>query len=89
MFDRFTKEARQAVMLAVGEARDRQDGRVGSEHLLIGVFGTAGPGSPIASLGPSHPSPGLQEEGGSPGIDATRFDRVHATGLLSPRTPSR
>lgn len=37
MFNRFTHEARQVVIGAVGEAERRGDPRVGTEHLLAGV----------------------------------------------------
>jgi len=38
MFERFTKEARAAVVLAQGEVAMRNDTRVGSEHLLLGAL---------------------------------------------------
>lgn len=38
MFERFTKEARSAVVLAQGEVALRHDTRVGSEHLLLGAL---------------------------------------------------
>ena len=38
MFERFTKEARRVVVAAVEEAGRRGDTRVGTEHLLLGVF---------------------------------------------------
>jgi ATP-dependent Clp protease ATP-binding subunit ClpA len=38
MFERFTKEARRVVVAAVDEAGQRGDSRVGTEHLLLGVF---------------------------------------------------
>jgi ATP-dependent Clp protease ATP-binding subunit ClpA len=40
MFERFTKEARRVVVAAVEEAGKRGDTRVGTEHLLLGVFGS-------------------------------------------------
>jgi ATP-dependent Clp protease ATP-binding subunit ClpA len=38
MFERFTQEARRVVVAAVEEAGQRGDTRVGTEHLLLGVF---------------------------------------------------
>ena len=37
MFERFTDPARRVVVLAQEEARERADGRIGSEHLLLGL----------------------------------------------------
>jgi ATP-dependent Clp protease ATP-binding subunit ClpA len=37
VFERFTKEARLVVTHAVEEAANRDDSRIGTEHLLIGV----------------------------------------------------
>jgi ATP-dependent Clp protease ATP-binding subunit ClpA len=41
-FQRFTRNARVAVMLASEEARELCDRETGSEHLLLGVLQTAG-----------------------------------------------
>jgi ATP-dependent Clp protease ATP-binding subunit ClpA len=38
MFERFAKQARDAVFLAIAEAGHRGDRRVGTDHLLIGVL---------------------------------------------------
>jgi ATP-dependent Clp protease ATP-binding subunit ClpA len=38
MFERFTDEARQVVIGAVREAESRDDSRVGTVHLLLGIF---------------------------------------------------
>ena len=38
MFERFTERARQAVVLAQGEARSLGHGRIGTEHLLLGLL---------------------------------------------------
>ncbi|MGH8872564.1 MAG: Clp protease N-terminal domain-containing protein [Acidimicrobiia bacterium] len=38
MFERFTKDGRKVVTVAIEEARRRGDARVGTEHLLLGVF---------------------------------------------------
>jgi hypothetical protein len=43
MFERFTTQARQAVHLALSEARVLGANRIGTEHLLLG-WRTAGPG---------------------------------------------
>jgi ATP-dependent Clp protease ATP-binding subunit ClpA len=37
VFERFTKDARLVVSYAVEEAANRDDSRIGTEHLLIGV----------------------------------------------------
>lgn len=37
MFERFTREARQVVKMAVKEAELRDDTRIGTEHLLIAI----------------------------------------------------
>jgi ATP-dependent Clp protease ATP-binding subunit ClpC len=42
MFERFTDEARQAVVLAQSEARELGHGYVGTEHLLLGLLRTDG-----------------------------------------------
>jgi len=44
MFEKFTKEARRAVTLAVEEAEIRGDSRIHTEHLLLGVSSTVGLG---------------------------------------------
>jgi len=52
MFERFTKEARNAVTAAVAEAEQRDTSRVGTEHLLLGVIATGSAHlSQLASLG--------------------------------------
>src|SRR5690625_4208786 len=38
MFERFTKDARQVVILAQKEARGLRHRRIGTEHLLLGLF---------------------------------------------------
>jgi ATP-dependent Clp protease ATP-binding subunit ClpA len=38
MFERFTKKARQVVVLAQEVARERHAGRIGAEHLLLALF---------------------------------------------------
>ena len=47
MFERFSREARRAVTAAVEEAERRGDPSVGTDHLLIGVIGSAAPGSDL------------------------------------------
>jgi len=39
MFERFTQDARQAVVLAQEEAVALRHGWIGTEHLLLGVLG--------------------------------------------------
>ncbi|MFE7202262.1 Clp protease N-terminal domain-containing protein [Pseudonocardia alni] len=38
MFERFTDEARRVVVLAQEIARTRRAGRIGTEHLLLGLL---------------------------------------------------
>jgi len=47
MFERFTTDAREAVRLALSEARDLGAERIGCEHLLIGL--ARGGGGPAAA----------------------------------------
>jgi ATP-dependent Clp protease ATP-binding subunit ClpA len=48
MFERFTEEARQTVVLAQQEARVLHSGHIGTEHLLLGVVGQGG--TPVADV---------------------------------------
>jgi ATP-dependent Clp protease ATP-binding subunit ClpA len=43
VFERFTRDARVAVVLAREEARELADREIGSQHLLLGVLQAAGP----------------------------------------------
>ncbi len=45
MFERFTKDARQAVALAQDEAAALRHGWIGTEHVLLGVLRTGGDGA--------------------------------------------
>src|SRR6476661_8078723 len=45
MFERFTEEARQVVVLAQQEARELHSGHIGTEHLLLGLLDQAGSAS--------------------------------------------
>jgi ATP-dependent Clp protease ATP-binding subunit ClpA len=45
MFERFTAEARQVVVLAQQEARDLREPFIDGAHLLLGIATVAGPGS--------------------------------------------
>jgi ATP-dependent Clp protease ATP-binding subunit ClpA len=45
MFERFTKDARQAVALAQEEAAALRHGWIGTEHVLLGVLRTGGDGA--------------------------------------------
>src|SRR4051794_24495125 len=58
MFERFTEAARQSVVLAQQEARELHSGRIGTEHLLLGLLdqpGSAG-GAVLARHGLSRES---------------------------------
>jgi ATP-dependent Clp protease ATP-binding subunit ClpA len=48
MFERFTEEARQTVVLAQQEARQLHAGHIGTEHLLLGLVGQGG--TPVADV---------------------------------------
>lgn len=43
MFERFTRGARDAIVRAQIEARYLGDGRIGTEHILLGVLASTGP----------------------------------------------
>jgi ATP-dependent Clp protease ATP-binding subunit ClpA len=43
MFERFSHAAREAVVQAQTEARDLQDARIGTEHLLLALLAEPGP----------------------------------------------
>jgi ATP-dependent Clp protease ATP-binding subunit ClpA len=42
VFERFTSRARDVVVTAQAEARDLRAGRIGTEHLLLGLLATGG-----------------------------------------------
>ena len=52
MFERFTNEARQTVVLAQQEARELHAGHIGTEHLLLGLVGQGG--TPVADVLARH-----------------------------------
>ena len=62
MFERFTEEARQVVVLAQEEARRLHHHHIGTEHLLLGLLDQ--PGSPTAAVLTRH---GLTRECGDRG----------------------
>ncbi|WP_257016474.1 hypothetical protein [Rhodococcus sp. ACS1] len=43
VFERFSDQARQVVVLAAGAARTHHQNSVGTEHLLVGIFDAAAP----------------------------------------------
>ncbi|WP_255315081.1 Clp protease N-terminal domain-containing protein [Rhodococcus koreensis] len=45
VFERFSDQARQVVVLAAGAARAHHQNSVGTEHLLVGIFDAGGPGA--------------------------------------------
>ena len=47
MFERFTEDARAAVHAAQREAADLRHDWIGTEHLLLGVLDTGGPGADL------------------------------------------
>lgn len=53
MFERFTREARETIVLATEEARRMGHDYVGTEHILLALFGSSdpAPGRALASLG--------------------------------------
>jgi len=52
MFERFTEEARNTVVLAQQEARELHAGHIGTEHLLLGLVGQGG--TPVADVLDRH-----------------------------------
>jgi ATP-dependent Clp protease ATP-binding subunit ClpA len=57
MFERFTTEARQAVVGAQDEARRLHDGRIGTEHLLLALLTQDTPSAAVlARYGLTHDS---------------------------------
>jgi ATP-dependent Clp protease ATP-binding subunit ClpA len=55
MFERFTDEARAAVVAAQGEAAELRHGWIGTEHLLLGVLAAGGGGARLlAAFGVDH-----------------------------------
>src|SRR4051794_27550399 len=51
MFERFTRDARETVVIAQQEARQLRHGAIGTEHLLLGLLAT---GSPTAQVLARH-----------------------------------
>ena len=74
MFERFTGEARREVVLAQEIARTRRAGRIGTEHLLLGVLRTPGtPGEELlaaAGIDARTVIEELDRADGAPGRDA-------------------
>ena len=104
MFERFTTEARQTVVLAQQEARELGSGHIGTEHLLLGLMGQGG--TPVADLLGRHGldrastlraivrltgGPDLDADAlGAVGIDlAAVRERVEARSARVPWTPVR
>lgn len=57
MFERFTDDAREAVVAAQREAAALHHGWIGTEHLLLGVLATDGPGARLlAGFGVDAPA---------------------------------
>ena len=56
MFERFTEDARQAVVLAQEEAVALRHGWIGTEHVLLGVLATGGDGARLLAGFGAHPA---------------------------------
>ncbi|RYE37761.1 MAG: Clp protease ClpS, partial [Hyphomicrobiales bacterium] len=57
VFERFSDQARQVVVLAAGAARTHHQNSVGTEHLLVGILGAGGPGTAaLTSWGVTAPA---------------------------------
>ncbi|WP_009478525.1 Clp protease N-terminal domain-containing protein [Rhodococcus sp. JVH1] len=57
VFERFSDQARQVVVLAAGAARTHHQNSVGTEHLLVGIFDAGGPGTAaLTSWGVTAPA---------------------------------
>jgi ATP-dependent Clp protease ATP-binding subunit ClpC len=88
MFERFTEEARQVVVLAEAEARLLGHAQIGTEHLLLGLIGEgAGPASrAFATLGATVEAAREQVAAGVPPSAEKPGNRIafspRATGTL-------
>jgi ATP-dependent Clp protease ATP-binding subunit ClpC len=88
MFERFTEEARQVVVLAEAEARLLGHAQIGTEHLLLGLIGEgAGPASrAFATLGATVEAAREQVAAGVPPSAEEPGNRIafspRATGTL-------
>ena len=57
VFERFSDQARQVVVLAAGAARTHHQNSVGTEHLLVGILDAGGPGTAaLTSWGVTAPA---------------------------------
>ncbi|CAG7632469.1 Clp protease N-terminal domain-containing protein [Rhodococcus opacus] len=57
VFERFSDQARQVVVLAAGAARTHHQNSVGTEHLRVGIFDAGGPGAAaLTSWGVTAPA---------------------------------
>ncbi|MDV6244765.1 Clp protease N-terminal domain-containing protein [Rhodococcus opacus] len=57
MFDKFSDQARQVVVLASGAARTQHQNSIGTEHLLVGILDAGGPGAAaLTSWGVTKPA---------------------------------
>ena len=77
MFERFTTEARRAVTMAAEQASERGEGRVGSEHVLIALFGTASSSSHVTALG-------LTSEQLRRSLDELDEEALRSVGVMGP-----
>ncbi len=50
MFERFSREAKRAVIAAIEEAEQRGDSHIGTEHLLVGLVASSPPGSDLVGV---------------------------------------
>ncbi len=75
MFERFQTEAREAVMRAVDVAEDVDSGRVGPEHLLVGLAAAGEPTLAAAGLTRQHLEAALRAEV-SEGADAAALRAI-------------
>lgn len=74
MFERFTREARAAVVLAQEEAREFCDSTCRPEHLLLGVLQGAGPELTALLTGYGLTADGVRERLQAAGRDTESFD---------------
>ncbi|KAF0956743.1 MULTISPECIES: Clp protease N-terminal domain-containing protein [Rhodococcus] len=57
VFERFSDQARQVVVLAAGAARTHYQNSVGTDHLLVGILDAGGPGTAaLTSWGVTAPA---------------------------------
>lgn len=81
MFERFTEDVRRVIVLAQEESRLREDSRIGTEHLLLGL--THGPDATSRALADA----GFDTEAGRRELEAMTPARRRESNGFIPFTP--